>query len=169
LLGLYSWLHTLPGSARQAKLEELWQLAGGRQSAPTLLLTEDELRRLASSRWIEIGSHTMTHPPLDKITPAEQAHEICASRAALERLVGQPVRSLSYPHGCHTLDTVELARGAGYCLACVSFSNVVWSKSDRYRLPRVWARNKPPARFSDGWIAPTPASLNVHLRSAALC
>ncbi|WP_206438402.1 polysaccharide deacetylase family protein [Paenibacillus whitsoniae] len=50
----------------------------------------------------EVSAHTIDHPFLEQ-SPAEQVvHEISNDRAALEALVGYPVRGMSYPFGTHS-------------------------------------------------------------------
>ena len=57
------------------------------------------VRRLAASPLIEIGAHTLTHPPLAALDHAEAAAEMTGSRDRLERELGRPVRHFAYPYG----------------------------------------------------------------------
>jgi peptidoglycan/xylan/chitin deacetylase (PgdA/CDA1 family) len=59
----------------------------------------DMLRRLAASPFVEIGAHTLTHPPLATLDGATAAVEMAGSRDRLERETGRPVRHLAYPYG----------------------------------------------------------------------
>jgi peptidoglycan/xylan/chitin deacetylase (PgdA/CDA1 family) len=152
LPALYRWLLLLPAVEREVKLEELWRLAGGKRPGPVLMLTQSELQHAAASEWLEIGSHTVSHPLLNQLTPAEQMQEIFDSREMLEQMVGKPVRAFSYPNGRYTPHTIMLTQQAGYLLACTSDADVVWSRSDCFRLPRIWARNEPVPKFGDRWI-----------------
>jgi len=47
----------------------------------------------------EVSVHTVTHPHLPDLPPGRVAWEILEDRKALERLVGYPVRGMSYPYG----------------------------------------------------------------------
>jgi peptidoglycan/xylan/chitin deacetylase (PgdA/CDA1 family) len=46
-----------------------------------------------------IGSHTMTHPDLGQIGPAEAHAELADSKRILEDRVQQPIRWFAYPYG----------------------------------------------------------------------
>lgn len=142
LLALYHWLLPLPAAVQREQLDHLWHLVGGRQAVPPTTLTADELCQLAASKWFEIGSHTVTHPLLPDLTPDAQAYEIHASRNILQEMIGQDVRLFSYPNGRYTAHTIALTQSAGYTLACASYQDIVWRKSNRFCLPRVWAKNK---------------------------
>jgi peptidoglycan/xylan/chitin deacetylase (PgdA/CDA1 family) len=58
----------------------------------------DELRRLAGDG-VAIGSHSRTHPLLDKVTRAEAGAEIRDSLGDLEREIGPSPRVFAYPGG----------------------------------------------------------------------
>ncbi len=77
------------------------------------MLDVAELRSLVSVGW-EIGSHTLSHPRLSELPESRQRTELCESRRRLEDLLGTKVRSLAYPYGVHSADTVRIAEEAGY-------------------------------------------------------
>ena len=60
----------------------------------------EELDRLAQAGW-EIGSHTRSHPRLPTLDPAALDAELQESRQEIERRLGRPCHSLSYPYGDH--------------------------------------------------------------------
>jgi peptidoglycan/xylan/chitin deacetylase (PgdA/CDA1 family) len=63
---------------------------------------------------VEFGSHSHTHVPLAKVSPARALEELTQSRAALEQLLNKPVTSLSYPFSNQNREVRALARRAGY-------------------------------------------------------
>jgi peptidoglycan/xylan/chitin deacetylase (PgdA/CDA1 family) len=63
------------------------------------MMSWEMVRALAASPLIEIGAHTMTHPPLAALDAAAAAAEMQGSRARLERETGRLVRHLAYPYG----------------------------------------------------------------------
>ena len=92
----------------------------------------NELRAVAE-RGIEIGSHTLTHPHLPKLSDAELARELRESRSQLEDELGRPCRYLAYPYG-DTDDRVgAAAQRAGYDAAFALSPRT----PGRYALPRV--------------------------------
>ena len=72
-----------------------------------------ELDRLAAAGW-EVGSHTRTHPRLPQIDDEALATELRGSRAACERRLERPCRSIAYPFGDVDDRVVAATRAAGY-------------------------------------------------------
>jgi peptidoglycan/xylan/chitin deacetylase (PgdA/CDA1 family) len=77
------------------------------------LLDAADIRAL-SAQGIDFQSHTATHPRLTTLPKAEAFRELCDSRAALERLLGEQVSVVAYPWGDHDASTLSLAAEAGY-------------------------------------------------------
>jgi peptidoglycan/xylan/chitin deacetylase (PgdA/CDA1 family) len=67
----------------------------------------------------EIGSHGVSHVPLDVLSPREAMTELVGSRQQLEDNLGLPVRSLAYPHGYASPRLARAVCEAGYDSACV--------------------------------------------------
>ena len=65
----------------------------------------------------EIGSHTLTHPRLTRISPTEASREISLSKSVLEQMIGQEVASFCYPYGSYRDEHVEMVRSAGFLAA----------------------------------------------------
>ncbi|MBW6396490.1 polysaccharide deacetylase family protein [Roseomonas sp. HJA6] len=57
------------------------------------------IRRLAASPMIEIGAHTLSHPPLATLTEHAAAEEMAGSRERLEHETARAVRHLAFPYG----------------------------------------------------------------------
>ena len=79
-------------------------------------LTKDQLLNLANGG-VEIGSHTVSHPNLSKMSGSKLAAELVDSRVYLRRLTGQDVVSLCYPSGQYSEATEVAAEAAGYTTA----------------------------------------------------
>lgn len=87
-------------------------------------LSNDEVRAmLASGRW-ELGAHTITHPVLPRLTPAEREAEVAGGKTALEDEFGVPVHSFAYPFGIFGDADVAAARAAGYRFAVTTQGGV---------------------------------------------
>ncbi|HEY3694480.1 polysaccharide deacetylase family protein [Phenylobacterium sp.] len=78
-----------------------------------VVMTAEEIAALPSDL-IAIGSHTVSHPHLTKLSDEEVGEQFGASRAALEGLLGRTIDTLAFPYGDHDARVVELARQAGY-------------------------------------------------------
>ncbi len=78
------------------------------------VMTPERIRELATLPLVTLGSHTVSHPRLSQLLPAEAARELKDSKHALEDLTGRPVELFSFPHGDWTPQLVDLAQAAGY-------------------------------------------------------
>ncbi len=77
------------------------------------MCTAAEVRELAELGF-EIGSHSMTHPRLTRLSDAEVRSEIVDSKQALEDLLGRAVHSFSYPYGDQDARVRRMVAEAGY-------------------------------------------------------
>lgn len=77
------------------------------------LMDQNQVRQwLAAGH--EIGSHTLTHPNLKTVSPAQAREEIFASKRLLEDTFGMAVSHFCYPSGKFDGRTQDLVREAGY-------------------------------------------------------
>jgi peptidoglycan/xylan/chitin deacetylase (PgdA/CDA1 family) len=60
-----------------------------------------------------IGNHTVTHPWLMMESPRKAREELAGCNAALEDVLGQPVRFFRPPHGSRRPDVLRAARDLG--------------------------------------------------------
>lgn len=77
----------------------------------------------------EVACHTVTHPTIARCPLPEVAEEVLADRRALERVMGYPVRGLSYPNGSLSREIEALLPMCG-----IRYSRVVGS-SGHFGLP----------------------------------
>lgn len=117
-----------------------------------------ELREMADSGLMEIGSHTVTHPILSSITDEESWDELTRSRTEIEEGVGQSVKSFCFPNGMpgdFRPSQVQQVERAGYQCSVVADFGMVSPASDRYRLPRIGVARKSTteefAKYLDGF------------------
>ena len=61
----------------------------------------------------EVAVHTVTHPSLTRLDPAQIAMEVIEDRKALEDLVGYPVRGMAYPNGAYDEKVINVLRQIG--------------------------------------------------------
>jgi peptidoglycan/xylan/chitin deacetylase (PgdA/CDA1 family) len=72
-----------------------------------------EVRKLIAAG-CEIDAHTLTHPDLTTVDPAELRHEVAGSRAAIRRMFHQPVDFFCYPAGRYDNAVLAAVRAAGF-------------------------------------------------------
>ncbi len=105
----------------------------------------DELREMADSGLMEIGSHTATHIILSSVTDEESWQEFTRSRSDIEKRIGRPVKSFCYPNGMpgdFRPAQIRQVQEAGYACAVVAQQGMVSVRSDRYQLPRIGMTRK---------------------------
>ena len=111
------------------------------------LMSADELRTWARAGH-EVGSHTLNHPFLPKLSPELAANEIRDSRQALEQILGAPVESFCYPYGGESAALRQVVRAAGYSNATTTERGLVRPDEDLMGLPRIFvARSAHLVRF----------------------
>jgi len=98
------------------------------------LLGWDELSALPAL--ISLGAHTMTHPDLRRVSPAECESELHGCQAEIEQRTGRPVRWLAYPYGASSPAVRSLA-GRYFDLAVGTSLQFLSTRYDRLDLPRI--------------------------------
>lgn len=137
-------LKQMSASEREQCLVELAQRAGisipAHAPEPYALLSWAELKELAGSALVDIGSHSRTHAILDSIRAEQAWDEIHGSRRELERRLGAEVTSFCYPNGLvadYRPEHVEMVAKAGYQCATAAHFGYVTTESNRFALPRI--------------------------------
>jgi len=110
-------------------------------------LGRDELATVYAG--FEIANHSLTHPFLPDLSPADLGREVGESRLMLQDWFAQPVRGFCYPFGGFNSAVKEAIRAAGHCYArTVSESERVFPPGDplefgvhcRFADPQFWPR-----------------------------
>lgn len=83
----------------------------------------------------EIGSHTMTHPELPKLSPNGIRYELTESRRRWQDFTGQPINSFCYPRGYTHPTVARLVQQAGYFDARTVIVGHLDQGSDPYNQP----------------------------------
>lgn len=90
----------------------------------------------------EIGSHTLTHPHLTRLSPGESREEIFSSKKKLEDLFGVPIRHFCHPYGDWNAAVRDLVVEAGYETACTTEFGVNDATTTPFELRRITARHQ---------------------------
>jgi hypothetical protein len=100
-------------------------------------LSWDQIREM-SDGGIEIGSHTVTHPYLTKMTSEAMKFELAESKRVIEENTGKQVKSLAYPAGAFDRKVQACAEECGYEFG-VSYKHEVkkLTKDDAFAIPRI--------------------------------
>jgi hypothetical protein len=108
---------------------------------PTLVdtpghVTWQQLREMVAGG-MEIGSHSLTHPFVDRLDRAGLEREFGESKVIIESRLGAPVRAASLPRGWAPPGVEAVLRDLGYRVFCTSRTGW-WRPGDRpLAVPRV--------------------------------
>lgn len=82
------------------------------------MLTWEQIEAMRDSGLAEFGSHTMRHPDLAALRPADARWEIDESKRRLEQRLGRPVVAFAYPFGsgARSASLRAAVKDAGYLL-----------------------------------------------------
>jgi peptidoglycan/xylan/chitin deacetylase (PgdA/CDA1 family) len=114
-----------------------WDTALGEVSEP--IMDANQVRD-----WIaagnDIGSHSLSHPYLTRISPAQAQEEVTASRKKLEDLFGRKIEHFCYPYGDWNPAVRDLVQQAGYHSACTTDPGMNDPNDSSFSLKRFTAR-----------------------------
>ncbi|MBI5623767.1 MAG: polysaccharide deacetylase family protein [Elusimicrobia bacterium] len=112
-------LKRLPPRDHAPALESLLKALGAGPDLPRLFapLRPEQVRELAASGLVEIGSHCCRHMALTNLDPDEARREVTASRERVAALSGRPVECFSYPNGDTNPLVAGMVEAAGYSCA----------------------------------------------------
>lgn len=91
----------------------LAETAEERVLEPWPYLIWPEIREMQAAG-IEFQSHTVTHPALARIDPADARRELADSKAILEAKLGTEIVAVAFPYGNHSSEVRSLTREVGY-------------------------------------------------------
>lgn len=100
-------------------------------------LSDEQVHFLANTGLVEIGSHTMSHANLAKLTDQQCLEELSLSKQQLEQITSQEVTSFAYPFGIYSDRDVEMAKQAGYRNAVTTKEGIDDLTPDFWQLQRI--------------------------------
>lgn len=86
---------------------------------------------------MSIGSHTLSHPHLARISAAQLREEVASSKKKLEDALGVEITSFCYPYGNFDDRVIEAVQAAGYRTALSTIRDNRNGAEDRFRLKRA--------------------------------
>jgi len=89
-------------------------------------ISRQHITELHENGW-EIGSHTVNHPDLTRVTPDQVREELRTSKEQLEEILGSSVASVSFPFGRYSRSIITSAAEAGYSCCC-GFWRKPWTR-----------------------------------------
>lgn len=104
-------------------------------------LSEDAIKEM-SNYGIDIQSHTVTHPKLNKLTYNQQLTELKESKKTLEHITGKKIDSIAYPFGDFNEETIKAAKNAGYTLGFTTKRGFSDRDDNPLKLDRIYISSK---------------------------
>ena len=101
-------------------------------------VTEEQLKKMATSPWVSIGSHTCTHAHLEQIDDRERSEELVRSREKLENLTGRKIEAIAFPYGGYDKAVIEAVREAGYDVSFAVQDRGMLHEDAKYSIPRIY-------------------------------
>ncbi len=78
------------------------------------LLSPAEIKEMAASNLITIGSHGYYHNCLETLSATELTFELRESKKWLEEIIKKPVMALAFPDGSFSQEVIDTAKQMGY-------------------------------------------------------
>ena len=138
-LAVWRRLRIVPAGEREAVMNRLRDLLDSPPpDVKDLPMTQSEVAELAADGLFEVGGHTVTHPVLPTLDPAERRNEILEGKLACERFVNRSIAGFAYPHGALDADSRAAVQECGFAWACSTEPRPVSARDyDPYALPRL--------------------------------
>lgn len=106
------------------------------------MIQRDQLEHLAAQATeIELGAHSVTHPFLDELKPAEIEREVSESKHRLEELVGRSIDTFAYPYGAYDQRVRAAVIAAGYRSAAAVKNALSHPDDDPWAIARWTVRS----------------------------
>jgi peptidoglycan/xylan/chitin deacetylase (PgdA/CDA1 family) len=158
-LALWRRLRAATALEREAAMNQLREaLQVPPPEADDLPMSAENVGEIANDGLFEVGGHTVTHPMLPSLTPAERRREILDGKQVCERLVNRPIAGFAYPHGALDADSCAAVQECGFAWACGTAPHSVPTVGfNRYALPRLFVHDWDGAAFERAL-----ASASVH-------
>ncbi len=120
---------------------------------PLATNTVESIQALADMG-VEIGSHTMSHPDIGKLSDAASLQrEIVDSKSEIESAIDKPVRYFAFPYGRQanlTAAAFELGKRAGYLGMCSAYGGYNEIGGDSFHLQRF--HGDPNLDYLKNWL-----------------
>lgn len=101
-------------------------------------LSWNEIKEMIESGLCTIGSHTVSHPGLTRISDEECRRELFLSKERIENELLVKVEHFSYPHSMMNANVQSVVMGSGYKTAVLGYGGKVRVGDDMFGLKRKY-------------------------------
>jgi len=99
-------------------------------------LSLEELVEFSKSRYITIGSHTITHPITIMCNDKELEEEYSGSKMMLEKWLGREIKYFAYPNGDYNAKDIFFLKKFNYKMAFCIKNELIDNCTDFFQIPR---------------------------------
>lgn len=101
------------------------------------MIRREQLAQLARQpETVELGAHTVNHPPLDELDIEEIEREVSDSKQALEQMIGRSVHTFAYPFGAYDARVRAAVIDAGFSSAAAVKNALSHPEDDPWAIAR---------------------------------
>lgn len=104
----------------------------------------------------EVSCHTYTHPTIARCPMEQVVRQVLEDREALEKIMGYPVRGLSYPNGSYNKEIMEVLPKLG-----IRYSRVV-GNTDNFAMPENYLEWKATCHHNHNLMELGQEFINLH-------
>lgn len=130
----------------KATINIIGKYVGGVLGENMPMLHWDEYRHLVRSGLVDLGCHLYNlHSPMDNVLTASEkkiSDDISLFQQIFRREMGRSTDILAWPYGKYNLQSIELAKKAGFRYILTSNAGYLTKKSDLNEIPRLNINNK---------------------------
>ncbi len=126
------------GAPMGEKMHELTGTKPDFEICRSVALTWAQLKEMVDSGLCTIGSHSVSHPGLDRIGRQECIRELSDSRNRIKEMLSVDAIHFSYPHSMRNEFVQKAAAEAGYVSAALGYGGSVRKGDDLYQLNRKY-------------------------------
>lgn len=130
-------LKRMPMAARLLLLDHIEERYGVPPVTRRRFMSWDQLRTMANTGLIRLGSHTSRHATLPSEADRDIRRELEDSRAALLEHTGEAPEILAYPNGLYNRRVLEAVRSAGFKAALTTQPGTVKRSAHPLAIPRI--------------------------------
>jgi peptidoglycan/xylan/chitin deacetylase (PgdA/CDA1 family) len=102
------------------------------------MLSNEQIKEMTDSGLIEIGSHTLDHANLPKLSNEEKIIQIKESKEKIEEIFDITCNSFAYPFGFFDKDSIKIVEEISYSNATTTVNGVFdKTKYSNFEIPRI--------------------------------
>ncbi len=143
------YIKKIPEEKRRILLQNLLRSFNDVTIPSDLMMSWKEVKQIINAG-VEVGSHTVTHPPLATLSKVDLDKELQESKAEFFNNTGINTRVISYPVGSYNQQVKEASLLAGYDFGlAVNHTIHDVNNGDAFEIPRIELYNEP---FWKSWL-----------------